>query len=218
MSFDIRPFRPADRQAIRDICAATAWAGRTCPERVPDDWLWAEYWTRYFTDIEPRYAWVAVRTGDDTVVGYLTGTASVRAFERYAASRLPAIVARIIRRRLIRRPPARRALLGLARSALRGELDVPRPVREAFPATWHINLLPETRGRQVGQRLFACFTERLAQRGVRGIHAQTLSINLPVTRYLQALGLSQVATSPLTAWQHLDLQPLYLHTWVKTLP
>ena len=60
----IRPYVTADRQAVRQICAATAWMGSPAPERIGDEWIWAEYWTRFFTDRQQDCCWVAERVGD----------------------------------------------------------------------------------------------------------------------------------------------------------
>ena len=75
----VRGYGRSDRQAVRGICAATCWMGEDRPELIPDDWVWAEYWTRYFTDEEPRHTWVACEAAG-RVVGYLTGTADERRF------------------------------------------------------------------------------------------------------------------------------------------
>ena len=48
--YRVRRLRRGDRQAVRDICVATNWMGEYHPDVAPDDWLWAEYWTRHFTD------------------------------------------------------------------------------------------------------------------------------------------------------------------------
>ena len=70
------------RAKVRRICAETAWAGGRSPERVPDDWLWAEFWTRYYTDREPRHTWVA-ESPTLGVCGYLTGTLDAQGVARY---------------------------------------------------------------------------------------------------------------------------------------
>jgi GNAT superfamily N-acetyltransferase len=70
----VRPYRPGDRAAVREICVATAWHGGPAPERIGDEWLWAEFWTRYFTDVEPEHTWVA-----ETVAGPRDEGSGVRA-------------------------------------------------------------------------------------------------------------------------------------------
>jgi len=215
--FDIRPYRASDRQAIREICSATAWLGQPARDRIPDDWIWAEYWTRYFTDREPRHTWVAARTLDGQVAGYLTGTANARRFERYVPWLMPGIVLRVIRRRLISNSVSRRAILGLLRSIIGGESDLPTGVLERYPATLHLNLLAETRGRGVGRRMFETYIERMRRLGVRGVHAQTLSVNANVAKFNEALGFRLVASRPFRAYAYLDSQPVSVCTWVLPL-
>ena len=215
--FGIRSYRVEYRQAIRDICAATVWMGQPARERIPDEWIWAEYWTRYFTDRDSRCTWVVTRPADGRVVGYLTGTADARRFERYVPWLLPGIVFRVIRRRLISNPVSRRAIRGLLMSMLRGESDLPAGLIERYPATLHLNLLAETRGRGVGRRLFAMYIERMRSLGVRGVHAQTLSSNAAVAGFNKSVGFRMVATRPFTAYAHVDPQPISVHTWVLPL-
>lgn len=159
-NFRIRPLRRADRSAVRAICAAAAWMGSPAPQRVGDEWIWAEFWTRFFTDRQRSLSWV-VEGVPGGVVGYLTGTDDVRRFDRYVPFLLPGIVARVVRKRLLRRPGSRRALLGLLRSFVRGELALPPGVARCFPATCHMNLLPDSRRIGLGRKLFETFLETL---------------------------------------------------------
>ena len=149
----IRPFAPADRQAVRDICVATCWMGEYRPEVLPDDWIWAEHWTRYFTDKRSDCTFVTciadAPTGEAqyaSQVGYLTGTPDAREFDRYGAWLVPGIVGHVISRRLLRQRVARKAIAMMLRSMIRGELSVPRHVVRKFPATAHVDLLPAARG------------------------------------------------------------------------
>ncbi len=215
--FEVRPYRASDRPAIREICVATAWMGQPAGDRIADDWIWAEYWTRYFTDRERRHTWVAVSRVDGRVVGYLTGTADVRRFERYVPWLLPGMVLRVIRGRLISNPVSRRAIFGTLKSMMRGELALPPGIIERYPATLHLNLLAETRGQGLGRRLFERYIARIRRLGVRGVHAQTLSVNAGVAKFNEALGFRQVATRPFTAYAHVDPQPISVHTWVLPL-
>jgi len=67
----VRPYRDADRDAVRMIAYRTGFMGD------PTDWYWrdftsfADIWTSYYTDCEPESAFVAERDG--SVVGYLLG-------------------------------------------------------------------------------------------------------------------------------------------------
>ena len=97
---------------------------------------------------------------------------------------------------------------------LGGELDVPDWVRRRFPATLHLDLLPEARGQGIGRQLFERYIAAMRAAGVRGIHAQTLSVNAPIARFNAAVGFRIVASRGLHAYCHLDGQPIQIHTWV----
>lgn len=213
----IREYRPADRPAVRQVCAATAWLGAPAPDRIGDDWIWAEYWTRFFTDGQADCCWVAADNRDSRIVGYLTGTPDVRRFERYLPRLLPGMIWHVARKRLMRRREPRRAILGMLRSLARGELRLPPRTREAFPATFHFNLLPEARRLGLGSQLLATFLDRMRCLGVRGVHAQTLSVNEPARRTLRRLGFRLRATRPTRAFAHVDPRPVAVQTWVRAV-
>ena len=215
--FRVRPYRPGDRQAIREICAATCWMGQYRPEMIPDDWVWAEYWTRYFTDIEPEHTWVVEESATGKVAGYLNGTTDERRFQAYVPRLMPGIVWHVIRRRLLRRPAARRAILSMVQSMLRNEFRLPPGVERAYPATLHLDLLPNARGSGMGLRLFKAFRARMEELGVPGIHVQPLSVNRIVKRFMGKAGFRLVASSPIRAFRHIEPGPVELQTWVLDL-
>ena len=212
-----RPYRPADRQAVRDICAATCWMGEYRPELMPDDWVWAEYWTRYFTDQEPEHSWVAREGAAGRVVGYLTGTVDERRFHRYAPRALPGIAWHVIRHRLMRRAVSRRAIFSLVGALLRDEMRLPPGVAEEYPATCHIDLLPEARGAGVGTRLFAEFLAAMRGAGVSGVHQQPLDINPAILALLSRFGLRKIESHPNRAYAHIHPGKVELQTWVLRL-
>jgi len=215
--YAIRAYRPADRAAVRRICVACCWMGEHRPERIGDDWIWAEYWTRYFTDREPQHTWVVERSGDAEVVGYLTGTADAARVERFGPFLLPGIVWRVVRGRLLRKTASRRALRGMLRSFLLGELSLPPGAAERFGATFHFNLLGEARGQGVAARLLDTFIERMRSLPVRGVHVQPLHANAAVASLLARRGFRLIASRCLHAWSHLDGRPMELQTWVLPL-
>ena len=212
----IRPLRRSDRGAVRDICVATAWLGGPGTGHIPDDWIWAEFWTRYFTDREPQSSW-ALCAGDGRVVGYLMGTSDVRQFERYVPFLIPGIVLRAIRRRLLRRPETRAAVAAMLKSIAGGEMSIPPALARDYPATMHINLLTEGRGRGCGARLYELFAAQMRSLGVTGIHAQTLNVNKPISRFCENAGFTLSATSPIGAFDHVETEPIEILTWTRKL-
>ena len=213
----VRPFRRSDRSAVRAICAATAWMGEPAPLLAGDEWIWAEYWTRYFTDRQWRFCRVAEDRCDGRVVGYLTGTPDAAGFDAYAPFLLPGIVHRIIRRRVLRKAPARRAIRNLLASVLRGELELPPGVARQYPATFHFNLLARARRRGLGSRMLGIFLERMRELGVAGVHARVLSINRASTAALARAGFRPAGERPLWAFAHHQPGSMAIQTWIASL-
>jgi GNAT superfamily N-acetyltransferase len=215
--FGIVPYRRRHRPTVRRICVDTAWMGEPAPDRIGDDWIWAEFWTRYFTDREPQHTWVVEDVEDGQVAGYLTGTADAARVERYAVFLLPGIVCRVIRKRLMRRAASRRALLRMLRSLLSGELDAPASVRRGYPATLHIDLLPQARGKGIASLLFCQYVERMRQLGVRGIHAQSLADNAAIAAFNRRAGFQLIETKTIRAFGDANGKPVSVCTWVMPL-
>ena len=213
----IRPYRRSDRQAVRAICAATAWMGEPAPRLAGDEWIWAEYWTRFFTDRDRRACWVVEAGRGGRIVGYLTGTADAARFEKYVPYLLPGIVWRVIRRRLMRRREPRRAILNLLRSLLGGEMALSADVARRFPAAFHFNLLTEARRRGLGSRLLRTFLGRMRTLGVPGVHAQVISRNEASVAAMKRAGFQYVSERPLHAFAHCDSRAMTIQTWVMDL-
>ena len=64
-----RPYEKRDREVIRRICCETGFLGEPIDSVFGDRDLFADYLTRYYTDIEPETSWVGEKNG--VVVGYL---------------------------------------------------------------------------------------------------------------------------------------------------
>ena len=60
MSLKIRPYSPSDRQAVRDICCDTGFMGKPIDPIYIDRDAFADFFTGYYTDLEPENALVAV--------------------------------------------------------------------------------------------------------------------------------------------------------------
>lgn len=251
--FVARRYRPEDRQAVRDICAATCWMGQPCPGLTPDDWVWAEVWTRYHTDVRPELAYVIERStgilpvstsavsptccenrgqapfspnGNDgekgasphfRVVGYLTGTPDQREADRYVLRLLPGIVMHIIRAKLMRQSQPRRACMSFLRTLLSGELACPKAILRDYPATMHVNLLPEARGCGLGGAMVELLMADLRALGVRGLHGEPLSINAAVAKMHARMGFRLVHGRPTRAFWHVTRRKIEIQTWVRDL-
>jgi ribosomal protein S18 acetylase RimI-like enzyme len=212
--FTIDRYCGRDRQRLRDICVQTCWLGRYEPLALPDDWIWAEYWTRYFTDIEPDLTWV-VRNASGVAVGYLTGTANEARFHAYAPRVALGIIWRAIRKRILRVPHARRAAAAMLGAAARGDMAIPARLQKRYPAALHLNLSPEARGHGLGRRLVEILWRALHDRGVPGVHAQTISANARAGAFFERAGFHLATRRPTRAYAHLDQRPMWVLTWVR---
>jgi GNAT superfamily N-acetyltransferase len=143
------------------------------------------------------------------------GTDDVRRFDRYAPFLIPGIILRAIRRRLISRTATRAAALAMLKSIAGGQMAISASLIGQFPATMHIDLLPEARGRGYGVELYELFAEKMRCLGVSGIHAQTLSVNEPITRFCKNAGFTLADQKPIGAFEHVEPEPIDILTWTN---
>lgn len=179
----VRPYGPADREAIRRMCHRVGYLGE------PADWYWrhresfAEIWTGYYTDREPESLFVAERDGG--IVGYLAGCVD----GRRAPSPVQALTRAALRFGLFLRPGTAGFLWrGIAdtirqRGTPSGEIDDPR-----WPSHLHVNLLPEARRSGVGALLMRAWFARLREVGSPGCHLGTLLENTRAVAFFERMG------------------------------
>lgn len=165
----IRPYRPEDRDAVREICCRTAYRNKGSRSVFEDDELFADYWTRYYTDFEPDSSLVIEQEGE--VIGYLLGCTDTRRFMRIMGFRIvPGIVVRAFWRAVTRRyknPSTTRMLRWFLLHGLRETL--PMPI-DRYPAHYHCNILRKGSGRQYYTTLALRFIDRIEAIGVPGMH------------------------------------------------
>ncbi len=166
--FRIRPYAPADRPYVRNICCETGFMGRPVDPVFCDREAFADFFTRYYTDWEPDHALVA--EADGRVVGYLLGCLH---FRRYAVVQpLLALICtapRVLWRLAAGRygPESRRFLQWFL---LRSWRETPR--RPAGCAHFHVNFLPEWRRTAPARAIIFSFLESLPRRGAKGVYGQ----------------------------------------------
>lgn len=166
----IRPYTPADRAAVRQICCDTAYRNKGAEYMFEDREIHADYWSMYYTDITPEE--VRVVELDGKVIGYFFGCTDTNAFRRHMARRIvPSCLARALWRLATGRyknPVSRRYLWFMITKAAAEEapMDMDR-----FPAHYHCNLVDASRGQRLYTRLALDFLDRLEAQGISGIHS-----------------------------------------------
>lgn len=189
----IRPYRPADEDAVAEICVRTALAGDDARGAYSDDDLMPDVYARPYLAYAPDLAFVADLDG--RVVGYVLGVADTAAFvDWWRREWLPDFDTR---------HPEARTPTAAAPAYTEAQLlaDGRRPERmriaelDAYPAHLHIDLLPEAQGHGLGRRLIATLREALAARGVPGVHLSMDAANVGARAFYDRLGFVELPSS-----------------------
>lgn len=170
----VRRYEERDRTRVRDIACRTAFRNRGHSVMIDDAALFADYWTSYYTDIEPESASVAVVDGE--IVGYCLGCVDTRRFQKSMTRTIGPRIARALLRRLVSRAyrqdaQLRRMVRWLATHSWR---EAPSVDLDRFPAHYHLNV--ERRGYGTGAytALALAFVEHAKAQGSLGVHGQVL--------------------------------------------
>jgi len=165
----IRPYRPADREAVREIAWETAFFGSPAGVFFEERGLLEDLLTSYHTEVEPESALIAEAGGE--VVGYLTACTRPADQRRFVRRAAPRWAVRFLHA-LLFRPRMRRFVLATLKDLAAGRLSEPAGLEREYPAQLHFNVRAAWRGRGVGTRLHAAALERLAGRGIPGVRSR----------------------------------------------
>lgn len=175
----IRAYRPADLDAIYDICVRTAAAGGDARGRHSSDRLLGDVWAVPYVIREPEHAHV-LDDGTGQAVGYVLGTADTPAFVGWLRDEwIPRVG-----ERFAAGDPRDRELAAVFRSPER----MLRPEFADYPAHLHIDLLPEWQGRGRGRALMGAFLDGLRAAGVPRVHLGMAAGNEGAYAFYRRLG------------------------------
>ncbi len=182
----MRPYEAADRATVRRICHVTGYMGEPAAWYWRDQESFADLFTGYYTDHEPRSA--SVCEVDGQVAGYLLGCRDTSAAVDPAR-----IFGRcVVRRGLLVRPGTAgfvwRSIGDAVVAGVRRRLPPSVVVDPRWPAHLHLDLLPGARGRGAGAALVRGWLDRLRCEGVAGCHLQTLAENSRAVAFFAAMG------------------------------
>ena len=182
----VRPYEPADRSALADICVRTGDAGKDARALYPDPDLLASIFALPYVEFEPQLAFVLDEGGQ--AVGYVLGTSDTPAFvEWFRREWLPP---------LSRRYPLPNGRPTTPTECMIGLLHEPRrmlvPEAAAYPAHLHIDLLPEFQGAGNGRALMTTFLAALAGAGVAAVHLGMASTNTRARAFYDRLGFHEI--------------------------
>lgn len=208
----VRSYTPADRAAVRRICADTGCMGNPIDPVFCDRDVFTDYLTRYYTDWEYEHALIAEddRTGE--IVGYLLACRRYR-YNAWISALLLAVV-------IVPKGLWRIATFRYNRASLkflwwiftRAGKETPAAPQRA--AHFHINLLPDYRNGQATRLLIFPFAKALAARGdVRGLFGQMqVRDDTRTARMFERYGFQMLERRRISKWDHLTTEPVYLAT------
>ncbi|MFE1191737.1 GNAT family N-acetyltransferase [Streptomyces olivaceoviridis] len=192
----IRPYRPADRDAVADVCVRTAHNGGDSRALYPDQRLMPSLFAEPYCRFDPDLAFV-LDDGTGRAVGYIVGTADTERFVKdFRRSWIPRLAGRYPEPAAAPRTPTEEMIRLLHHP---GRMLVPELA--AYPAHLHIDLLPPWQGQGHGRRLLHTFLDALRGQGVEAVHLGMVTVNTAARAFYDRVGFHEIPVAdagPLT--------------------
>jgi ribosomal protein S18 acetylase RimI-like enzyme len=207
----IRPYAARDRAAVRRLCCETGFLGKPIDPVFQDRELFADYLTRYYTDIEPESSFVLEQDG--TVKGYLLG--SYRPFRQQLFNVFNNVS--LFARGMARYPFYNRATRDFIGWILRNSWrEVPKAPRRC--AHFHFNMLTEAQGMASTGKLMNLYLEHLRSRGVRQVYGQVVTFeSRRGSKLFERYGFQVLERREITKYSKTHPEPVFLTTVLKEL-
>lgn len=166
---DVRQVKPIDFASLGQIAYQTGFFGESAARFFPSAPLFADLWVRPYLEEGSACNFLAESEGQ--VLGYIIGTLDLRLYRRWFLGHLLELLGKAVGGGYPHWWESLPYLLRMARYPARAA-----PL-ESFPAQLHINLLPQSRGLGLGQRLMDSYLDCLRARGVVGVQLSTTHEN-----------------------------------------
>jgi ribosomal protein S18 acetylase RimI-like enzyme len=194
----IRPYRPADHDAVYEVCVRTGAASQDARGLYSSDDLIPDIHAGPYLLIDPELAFVL--DNGSRAVGYIIGTADTKAFvSAYTERWIPAM-----RARYPAPSPAPSPAQETAEDRQLASLFNPgrliRPELAPYPAHLHINLLPDYQGGGFGRALVTQFLAAAAAHGASSAHLSVYTSNTAARGFYTRLGWTEVPASEPGPW------------------
>ncbi|RKX35117.1 MAG: GNAT family acetyltransferase [Verrucomicrobia bacterium] len=213
MACKIRPYKPEDRATVRRICCETGFMGNPIEPVFSDRQLFADFFTRYYTDYEPESSLVAIDEETGQLVGYLLGCFRYR----YNAFRQNLLIAtRVVPKALLRYLAGRydrQSRRFLYWVVFKSSLQTPKAVPRA--AHFHFNLLPPYRTGKAGRRLVFTYIDNVKARGARAVFGQIQIQDDKRTRFFERYGFTFIDKKRITKFDLHYGKAVYVATLCK---
>ena len=207
----IRRYEPRDRGDVRRLCCETGFLGNPIDPVFEDREIFADYLTRYYTDLEPESAFVLEQDG--ILKGYLLG--SYRPFRQqiFNFSNNIRLFLRGMAKYPFYRRPTRDFIGWILRNSWR---EVPKAPRRS--AHFHFNILPEAQGLAHSRRLMNSYLDHLRSKGVRQVFGQVVTFeSRRGAKVFERYGFQVLERREITKYRKTNPEPVYLTTVLKEL-
>lgn len=191
--FQIRPYRPADRDDVALVCLRTAAAGGDATGVYSDDTLMPEVFALPYVEYAPELTFVVA--DEQRAAGYVMAVADTADFvEWWRREWVPGFAAR----HPVAAPPTEHAPAFTEAALIDAGVHPERmliPELDRYPAHLHIDLLPELQGQGWGRRLIDTVRGALAERGVAALHLGLAAENTGARAFYDRLGFHELPSS-----------------------
>jgi GNAT superfamily N-acetyltransferase len=188
----LRPYRPSDARAVRDVCLRTAQAGADATGLYVSDELMPDVFATPYVEFAPDLAFVldAGEGAGEGVQGYILGVADTARFvDWYRADWVPKL-ARVYEHVV---PPRTRCEL-IRHLGFTPERML-LPELDRYPAHLHVDILPAHQRQGWGRALLATLFAALRERRVPGLHLTLDAANVAARRFYDRLGFRELECS-----------------------
>src|SRR5215469_7961616 len=207
----VRNYRAADREAVRQLCCDTGCLGNPMDPVFEDRELFANFLTDYYLKHEPESAFVA--TSNEKICGYLLGSRFPLKHQVHSLLHNAFDTAKALTRYPGYKPASRRFLHWIVLNAWREVPAAPRRIGH-----FHVNLLPKIRSIEAFRLLLETYLRYLYERGVKRVRAQMVTFDgRRGFKLFERYGFKVLNRSKITKYKRLTSQNAYLCTIVKEL-
>jgi len=207
----VRHYAASDRQKVRDLCCETGFLGRDIAPVFEDREIFADYLTRYYTDIEPESSFVLEHHG--VIKGYLLGSRSPLRQQWFSFFNNIGLFLRGMSRYPRYNKPTRDFIGWILRNSWR---EVPAAPRKS--AHFHFNILPEAQGLAHSTALMNAYLDYLRSVGVTSVYGQVVTFETRRgARVFERYGFKVLERKEITKYRNIHPEPVYLTTVLMKL-
>jgi len=169
----IRKFESRDRDEVRSISHDTAFMGQSAGLFFEGREVIGDALNLYFTDYEPESCFVA--EVNSVIAGYLIGAKNKITAEKVFRDKLIfPLFWKALKNGTFTNKKNIIFIFNCLKALISGGLRTPDFTKE-YPATLHINIKEEFRGKHIGKALISAYLDYLKEENVPGVHLATLS-------------------------------------------